>query len=135
MLSAISEDSTSKARLSLAALLVPFRGLSYKEKNKTVPVVTSALRDSLKLGTQNHFLNGIPVLFAAIPIIKNTMEQHSTVPMDRVKLGLILRNKLIHNPLTGTHWATSFLFSLVIELLPHYDIQRHEFNGNSLSIP
>lgn len=128
MLLPISEDSTSKARLSLAALLAPFRGLYYKDKNKTIPVVTSVLRDSLKLGTQNHFLDGIPTLFSAIPFIRDALDQHSKMNLDRVKLGLILRNKLVHNPPTGTHWATSFLFSLVIELLPFFSIQNHEFD-------
>lgn len=37
----------------------------------------------------------------------------------RIK-GLLLREKDIHNPLTGTHWTSSLLFSLVQELLPAY---------------
>jgi tRNA nucleotidyltransferase (CCA-adding enzyme) len=44
--------------------------------------------------------------------------------LDRVRLGLLLRNKLIHNSNTGSHWTASILFTLVTELIPLYDLEN-----------
>jgi len=129
LVSVVHEDSSAKARLFLAALLVPYIGENYTYKNKTLPLVAAVIRDSLKLGTQNHYLDGIPVLFSAAPLIKSKREDHMTQPLDRARLGLLLRNKLIHNPNTGTHWTTSFLFSLLIELEPLYSVSEDSLDG------
>lgn len=133
LLSAVKDDPSSKARIMLAILLTPFMGMTYSDKkNKIHPIVTSVIRDSLKLGTQNHFLKGIPTLFSSIPVIREHMENHTRNPLGRVKLGLLLRHKSVHNPATGNHWTTSFLFSLVTQLRPLYDLQNDTFNGTSL---
>lgn len=36
-------------------------------------------------------------------------------------LGLLLRNKHVHNPRTGTQWSASLLFSLVQDLVDSID--------------
>ena len=115
-------DSTFVARLYLAAILTPFQGIEYRDhKQKDHPLVEAVIRDSLKLGTQNHYLDGIPVLFAATQLIKTEVMNDS---LDRVRLGLLLRNKLIHNSNTGSHWTSSILFTLVTELIPLYDLEN-----------
>jgi tRNA nucleotidyltransferase (CCA-adding enzyme) len=130
LVSVVHKDSSAKARLFLAALLVPYIGENYTySKNKTLPLVAAVIRESLKLGTQNHYLDGIPVLFSAAPLIRSKREDHSMQPLDRTKLGLLLRNKLIHNPNTGTHWTISFLFSLVVELEPLYNVSEDSLDG------
>ncbi|KDR85265.1 hypothetical protein GALMADRAFT_234024 [Galerina marginata CBS 339.88] len=134
ILSALHEDPSSKGRLFLAALLIPYMDLSYMDtKNKSHPTVASVLRDSLKLGTQSHFLNGIPTLFSAMPLIKRHLEDHRKQPLDRVKLGLFLRNRLVHNLNTGNHWAMSLLFSLVTDLTPFYDTSNDSLDEVSAS--
>ncbi|KAJ3506092.1 hypothetical protein NLJ89_g7066 [Agrocybe chaxingu] len=125
LLSVVSENPLVLARLYLAGLLLPYRSLTYTDsKKKTHPVVASVIRDSLKLGTQNHYLDGIPVLFAGIGVIKAGMEAHSKDPFDRTKLGLLLRNKFVHNPQTGSHWSTTLLLSLITDLVPSYNTSQ-----------
>ncbi|KAF8823861.1 hypothetical protein HHX47_DHR9000095 [Lentinula edodes] len=69
---AIHEDTTCKDRLYLAATLTPYLGVTYKDKkHREFPAITYVIRESLKLGTQNHYLDGIPALFAASEILKN----------------------------------------------------------------
>lgn len=130
LVSIVREDSSAKARLFLAALLFPYMGKTFLDsKNKTLPIVGAVIRESLKLGIQNHFLDGIPVLYSAVPLITSHMKEHFTQPLDRARLGLLLRNKLVHNPNTGTHWTTTFLFSLVAELVPVYNVSEDSFDG------
>jgi tRNA nucleotidyltransferase (CCA-adding enzyme) len=120
--SSLQMDPTFTARLYLATILAPFQGIEYRDhKQKNHPLVEAVIRDSLKLGTQNHYLDGIPVLFAATRLIKAQVMDNS---LDRVRLGLILRNKLIHNSNTGSHWTSSILFTLVTELIPLYDLEN-----------
>lgn len=44
-------------------------------------------------------------------------------------VGLRLRDKVVHNPNTGSHWTSSLLFSLVQDLLPHYDLENDVLDG------
>jgi len=130
LLSVAQNDVSAKSRLFLAALLVPYLNMTYQDhKQKEQAVVTSAIRDSLKLGTQNHYLDGIPALFSCLSIIKKRIYDHQEGPLSRVQIGLLLRDKSVHNNNTGSHWTTSFFFSLVTELLPCYDIQTNSLNG------
>lgn len=136
LLSLIADDNATKARLYLASLCLPYLGFSYQDaKKKTHLVVTSVIRDSLKFGVQNHYLNGIPTLFSSLPLLKAAMNEHKTTRLDRIKLGLLLRNKLVHNPITGNHWTTSLLFSLVTDLVPHYDTSDDKFNSEFEKYP
>ena len=123
--SSLQIDPSFKARLYLAAILMPFLGIEYRDhKQKDRPLVEAVIRDSLKLGTQNHYLDGIPVLFAATRLIKPQVVDESQHSLDRVRLGLLLRDKLVHNSNTGSHWTASLLFSLVTELIPLYDLEN-----------
>jgi tRNA nucleotidyltransferase (CCA-adding enzyme) len=57
--------------LFLAAALTPFKGIKYLDsKKKERLAVELVIREGLKLGTQNHYLDGIPKLFAASQLLK-----------------------------------------------------------------
>lgn len=43
--------------------------------------------------------------------------------------GLLLREKNVHNPNTGSFWATSLLFSLVQELIPAWNNVTAQLDG------
>lgn len=90
--------------------------------------MAAVIRESLKLGTQNHYLDGIPALFAGVPVLKNGMQENHTNLMSRAQLGLLLRNKFIHNPQIGICWSTAVLFSLVTELVPSYSLKDDNFH-------
>jgi tRNA nucleotidyltransferase (CCA-adding enzyme) len=75
--------ASSLARLYLAAALTPYHGMTYTDaKGKTHPATEAVLRDGLKLGTQNHYLDGIPALFAATELL-----QHPDATKNRVTIG------------------------------------------------
>ncbi|KAH0590244.1 tRNA nucleotidyltransferase, mitochondrial [Termitomyces sp. J132] len=125
-LSVIETDPTCRARMYLAAVLTPYKGISYPDKKKTPPAIEYIIRDVLKLGTQNHFLDGVPALFTSSAILQKPILTSERFPnvSQRVALGLLLREKVVHNPNTGSHWATSLLFSLIQELVPLYDLEN-----------
>ncbi|KAJ7480166.1 hypothetical protein B0H11DRAFT_1725232 [Mycena galericulata] len=123
LVSAVEDDPTATARLYLAAALTPHFGITYVDRNnKPQSAVECAIRESLKLGTQNHYVDGIPLLFAAAQLLKNpdlNQEKFKT-PSMRAALGLLLREKALHFPSSGAQWRLSTLFSLVLELGPLY---------------
>ncbi|KAJ7748539.1 hypothetical protein DFH07DRAFT_830133 [Mycena maculata] len=124
LVSAVTDDPTATARLYLAAALTPHFGITYMDKKKKPQsAVECAIRESLKLGTQNHYVDGIPLLFSAAQTLKSpdlTREKFTT-PSVRVAIGLLLREKAFHHPSSGAQWRLSVLFSLVQELSPLYD--------------
>jgi tRNA nucleotidyltransferase (CCA-adding enzyme) len=143
---------STKSRLFLAAALTPYRGITYTDsKNKSHLAVEAAIREGPKLGTQNHYLDGIPALFVAADLLKNPSPSNDKLksPSERVAIGewfpsippvirlhsfpfcagLLLREKCVHNPNTGSHWTTSLLFSLVQELVPMYDAVEDKLDG------
>jgi tRNA nucleotidyltransferase (CCA-adding enzyme) len=74
----------------LAASLTPYKRLTYRDRtNKERLLVELVIRDSLKLGTQYNFLDGIPLLFAAVdiipPSIPEAKKRHPT--SERVDIG------------------------------------------------
>jgi tRNA nucleotidyltransferase (CCA-adding enzyme) len=104
--------------------------LTYRDqKDKVQSVVSAVIRDSLKLGSQNHYLDGIPMLLSALPLVNECLGAQHQQPMERVPLGLSLRHKAIHNPLSGTHWTTTLLFSMIVDLVPYYCIEVDSFDG------
>ncbi|KAG5652005.1 hypothetical protein H0H81_006620 [Sphagnurus paluster] len=120
----VNSDPSCKARMYLAAMLTPYKAVTYLDrKKKPLLAVEYIIRETLKLGTQNHFLDGIPALFSAAKLLANPIltAERLSHPSHRVALGLLLREKAIHNPNTGSHWATSLLFALVQELVEVYD--------------
>ncbi|KAJ6604152.1 hypothetical protein DFH09DRAFT_1121786 [Mycena vulgaris] len=124
LVSAVKDDPSATARLYLAAALTPHSGITYLDKKKKPQsVVECAIRESLKLGAQNHYVDGIPLLFAAAQLLKNPdlNQDKFKTPSERVALGLLLREKALHLPSSGVRWQLSALFSLVQELSPHYD--------------
>lgn len=46
-----------------------------------------------------------------------------------LSVGLMLRDKNVHNPHTGSYWATSLFFSLVQELTPLWNFEKGELLG------
>jgi len=100
---ALDEDATCLPRLYLAASLTPYRGLTYSDKKKKDrPLVGLIIRDSLKLGTQSHFLDGIPLLFSAADIINRSINE--TVNLhpfsERVRIGMHALELIILSILT-----------------------------------
>ncbi|KAF8887799.1 hypothetical protein BD779DRAFT_1672615 [Infundibulicybe gibba] len=129
LLSLVVRDPACIARLYLAATLTPYRGITYQDrKKKTHAAVEYALRESVKLGTQNHYLDGIPPLFAASELLRssNLLYGKYEGASERVAIGLLLREKIVHNPHSGSHWTTSLLFSLIQELVPVCDVPEHQ---------
>jgi len=119
---AFHRDPAARRRLYLASTLIPFFNITYQDaKNRTHLAVEAAIRESLKLGVQNHYLDGIPALFAAASILKNPTVNQAINVDERVSIGLRLREKVVHNAHTGSSWETSLLFSLVSELVPFWD--------------
>lgn len=81
------------ARLYLACALIPYHGLEYRDhKNKSKPLVDAVIRDGLKLGVQNHYLDGIPALFDAWDFVSPQVAALSEgqSPDDRRKIGMLL---------------------------------------------
>lgn len=88
---ALDDDATCLSRLYLAASLTPYKGLTYRDKKeKDRPLIDLVIRDSLKLGTQSHFLDGIPLLFSAADIITRSINETTTLhPIsERVGIGV-----------------------------------------------
>ncbi|OJT13222.1 CCA tRNA nucleotidyltransferase, mitochondrial [Trametes pubescens] len=119
LLSELTTQNSPSRRLYLAAALTPYRNLIYTQKNKMHPATEAVLRDGLKLGVQYNYSNGIPALFAAADVLQKGVADFEAGNMDkpeRVWIGLLLRERNVHNPISGSFWATSLLFSLVQEL-------------------
>jgi hypothetical protein len=56
--------------------------------------------------------------------LPSVRETHPPPPLPKrpnVYIGLLLRDKNVHNPSTASHWTTSLLFSLIQELVPLYN--------------
>lgn len=45
--------------------------------------------------------------------------------------GTLLREKSVHNQHTGSIWSLSLLFSLIQELVGHWDSSKNKYNGQS----
>ncbi|KAF9056441.1 hypothetical protein BJ165DRAFT_1433437 [Panaeolus papilionaceus] len=126
-------NSSAKARLQFASLLAPFRDLRYQDKkHKAHSLAESLLQDSLKLGKQDHLLDGVPVLHEASKLIHNKVLVSEHVE-NRVDLGLFLRQKCMHNPNTGSLWSTSIFYSLIMDMVHTYDYTNDTFNDESAS--
>jgi tRNA nucleotidyltransferase (CCA-adding enzyme) len=68
ILSGLSSSSTS--RLYMACALTPYGGITYvDEKKRQRPALEAVIRESLKFGTKNHYLDGIPALFLASELL------------------------------------------------------------------
>jgi tRNA nucleotidyltransferase (CCA-adding enzyme) len=115
----------------MACALTPYRGITYvDEKAKVHPAVEAVIREGLKVGTKNHYLDGVPALFSASELFKSPDIEDEKVksPSERVAIGLLLRQNSVHNAHVGAHWTTSLLFSLIQELVDYYDPSKDHFN-------
>ncbi|KAG0697785.1 hypothetical protein DFH29DRAFT_944606 [Suillus ampliporus] len=116
----VLQEPGCKARLFLAASLYSYHGITYPDqKGKEQTLVKCAIQDGLKLGRQNHYLDGIPALYSAADLLKGISlgQDRLKLPSERVAIGLLLRQETVHNINTGSHWASSLVFSLVCELV------------------
>ncbi|KAF9812226.1 hypothetical protein IEO21_06310 [Rhodonia placenta] len=120
-------------RVWLACALTPYRGLKCTDtKKKTQTAAEVVVREGLKLGTQNRYLDGIPLLFDAWDLLRKeidtyTPDEHGGAE-DRVRIGLLLREKAVHQSQMGVQWSTSMLFSLAQDLLACWDATQDKFD-------
>ncbi|KAI0719119.1 hypothetical protein C8T65DRAFT_636843 [Cerioporus squamosus] len=125
LLSELPSPTNPLRRLYLAATLTPYHGLTYTQsKGKVRPALEAVLRDGLKLGAQYHYLDGIPALFAAADLLRKGVSDWEGGHMDkpeRAWLGVLLRERNVHNYVNGSMWASSLLFALVQELTALWD--------------
>ena len=85
LLAAVAHEQSTRPRLYLACTLTPYRSITYKDmKNKTRSAVECALREGTKLGIQNHYVDGIPLLFSAADILQHPMIDGEN---ERVRMG------------------------------------------------
>ncbi|KAI0757417.1 hypothetical protein C8Q80DRAFT_1133528 [Daedaleopsis nitida] len=121
LLSELSSSTSPLRRLYLAAALTPYSGLTYTQtKGKIRPAVEAVIREGLKLGAQHHYLDGIPALFSGAEIVQKGVSDWEGGRIDkpeRAWMGVLMREKNVHNPVSGSHWASSVLFALVQELV------------------
>ena len=91
ILSGLSSSTAVVPRLYMACALTPYRGITYvDEKGKLHPAVEAVIREGLKVGTKNHYLDGIPALFSASALFKSPDIENEKFksPTERVAIGL-----------------------------------------------
>lgn len=89
-----------KARLFLAASLYPYHGITYPDrKGKEQTLVKCAIQDGLKLGRQNHYLDGIPAMYSAADLLKGVSLEQSglQLPSERAAIGTLMIAQLREN--------------------------------------
>ncbi|KAI0367514.1 hypothetical protein BV20DRAFT_1054794 [Pilatotrama ljubarskyi] len=136
LLSELSMPTNASRRLYLASALTPYRHLTYMSKAKVRPAAEAVIRDGLKLGAQYHYLDGVPTLFLAAELLQRGIAEYEAGNIDkpeRAWIGVLLRDKLVHNPATGSTWATSLLFSLVQELVALWSNDGSTFDVDAAS--
>jgi tRNA nucleotidyltransferase (CCA-adding enzyme) len=91
ILSGLSSSTAVVPRLYMACALTPYRGITYvDEKGKLHPAVEAVIREGLKVGTKNHYLDGVPALFFASELFKSPdiEDEKFKSPSERVAIGL-----------------------------------------------
>lgn len=87
-----------RARLFLGASLFSFADITYKDhKQKVHPLVEAVIREGLKLGNKNYYLDGIPALFDAAALLKGVSLEdiRSASPSERVAIGTSRADSMI----------------------------------------
>jgi tRNA nucleotidyltransferase (CCA-adding enzyme) len=77
--------------LYLACALTPYRGITYvDEKGKNRSAVEAVIREGLKVGTKNHYLDGVPALFSASELLKapGVGDNKLSTPSERAEIGM-----------------------------------------------
>lgn len=134
ILSGLSSSTSVVPRLYMACALTHYRDITYvDDKSKQHSAVEVVIHDGLKVGTKNHYLDGIPALFVASGLFKplNVQDERFKTPSERVAIGLLLRHNSVHNAQVGAHWTTSLLFSLIQELVDCYDPSEDNLNAET----
>ncbi|KAI5123757.1 hypothetical protein M0805_000348 [Coniferiporia weirii] len=136
LLSQLTLDPALRPRLFLAAALTPYAHVTYTppKKKAAVPAVEVIIREALKLGLQNHYVDGVPALFASAATLRGVDVAQFEGPGERARIGLLLRTKSVHNVNTGSHWSSSLLFSLVQELATLWDADIDEYDAERAAI-
>lgn len=91
ILSGLSSSASVIPRLYMACALTPYRGITYVDENgKLHPAAEAVIREGLKVGTKNHYLDGVPALFSASELLKSPdiENERSKSSSGRVKIGL-----------------------------------------------
>ena len=79
LLSSTNTSPSPIPRLFLASALTPYRDITYTDaKQKQHLAVEAAIREGLKLGVQNHYLDGIPALFTSANLLRDAISQWHT---------------------------------------------------------
>jgi len=115
----------------MACALTPYKGITYMDgKGKERLAIEAVIREGLKVGTKNHYLDGIPALFSASELVKSpdVGGDKFKTPSERVAIGLLLRHISVHNVNIDARWTTSLLFSLIQELVERYDPLEDNLN-------
>lgn len=84
-------DRGTRTRLFLSASLYSFAGITYNDhKRKVHPLVEAVIREGLKLGNKNYYLDGIPALFDAAALFKGLSLEDARfkTPSERVAIGM-----------------------------------------------
>jgi tRNA nucleotidyltransferase (CCA-adding enzyme) len=79
--------------LFLAASLYSYHGITYSDpKGKEQTLVKCAIQDGLKLGRQNHYLDGIPALYSASELLNGVSlgQDRLKMPSERVAIGMVI---------------------------------------------
>lgn len=84
-------DPQTRTRLFLAACFFPFYGITYEDKKQREHyLVEASIRQGLRLGTQNHYLDGIPALYCAASELVQGLslnQDRFKMPSERVAIG------------------------------------------------
>src|SRR5260221_6267649 len=89
--SGLSSSTSVVPRLYMACALTPYRGITYvDEKGKNRSAVEVVIREGLKVGTKNHYLDGVPALLSASELLKapGFEDDKSKTPSERVEIGM-----------------------------------------------
>lgn len=108
-------------------------------KVSLLPTIHSLTYALYQIGGQGNFIHSVPSLFAAHEKISSRLLEEFRGESERVSigmyacprcvclllnhkpLGLLLRDKHVHDPRNSTYWPTSLLFSLVQGLVESID--------------
>jgi tRNA nucleotidyltransferase (CCA-adding enzyme) len=128
----VLRDEEARRRLYLGTMLTPYRGLTCKEgkKQKDVSAVEAVVREGLKVGNRARYLDSMAPLFRAAALLSEPFPDKFT-SSPRATIGLLLRDKSVHNPLTGSHWSSSLLFALVQDLVRIWNAETDKIDGMS----
>lgn len=94
LLSQLPRDATLRPRLFLAAALSPFAGMTYTppKKKSTIPASEMVIREALKLGQQNHYVDGVPALLASAKLLRDVNSEQFEGPRERSRIGNLSYN-------------------------------------------